>query len=334
MPYVCPHCSAEIADDSTLCLRCGQPGQAGTEQTPDRRAPLWNILPWALLAVALLLLLPPLLRSHTKSLTAAAPLSAAPLRNKPAETSPAPASAVPLTVTLYSAGSGKHVPVGKAVTISAYAALPPGESATLAVSYGKEGAAKSLLSLAQGSLSSTVWTPLAPGHYQFIASALDSRKNSVFSRSLLIYVDAPAAPPNLMVKPTAPIQVAIKPVIAKPLPAKSKPVLARPKLITAKRTAPKHSAAKPAPKPRVKPASARSSYHVAAASFVYKPIAETLAGALRQRGFHAFVQSSIKGKHPRMYQVETGNFARPEDAQKQMQLLQHDGYPAYQFQER
>ncbi len=341
MPYLCPHCSTERADNSTPCLHCGQPEQAGAGKPPppkrDRRVSLWNILPWALLAVTLLLLLPPLLRSHAKHSAAPMPLSAAPLLNKPPTATPTPEtpateSSVPLTVTLYSAGSGKHVPIGKPVTVSAYAALPPGESATLAVSYGKEGAAKSLLSLAQGSLSSTVWTPVAPGQYQFTASALDSRKNSVFSRPLSLWVDAPAAAPISVVKPAFPVHVAANSVFAKPVPAR--PVPARSKSIQRKHTAPKQSAAKPSPKPRVKPASAHSPYHVAAAAFVYKPIAETLAGALRRRGFHAFVRPSAKAKHSRTYQVETGDFAHREDAEKQMQILQHDGYPAYQFQDR
>lgn len=191
--------------------------------------------------------------------------------------------------------------------ISAYASLPPGQSATLAISYGKDGGPKTLLALAQGSLSSAAWTPTAPGRYRFTASALDTRKNGAFSHRLTILVDGPPPVPG----------EAIVPAAAAPAPAKR---------IAAQPRAPRPQVAA-APKPRVTAAHPQP-YHVAAASFRVRHIADTLAGALRQRGFHAFVRPSARGQ----YRVETGDFVRRTDAQKQMQLLQRDGYPSSVFQ--
>jgi len=320
MPQKCSYCNAEMSDDSVQCPHCGQPREADAQQDPqaenDRRFPFWTILPWTLLAAAALFFLPHLLRSSqaenpaaaSRPLTAHAPFSgasagdpAAPV--KPADSSAVPvpisSAAVPLTVTLSSASGSRHVPVGKPVMISAYASLPPGQSATLAISYGKDDGPKTLLALAQGSLSSAAWTPTAPGRYRFTASALDSRKNGAFSHHLTILVDPP--PPA--------------PVAAKPAPAKP---------FTSKRTAAKPSA----PKPHVRTIALPQTYHVAAASFQVKRIADTLAGALRQRGFHAFVRPSARGQ----YRVETGDFVHRSDANKQVQLLKRDGYPSYLFQ--
>ncbi len=233
-----------------------------------------------------------------------------PAASAPAAVPSAPASvpvspaAVPLTVTLSSASGTRHVPVGKPVMISAYASLPPGQSATLAISYGKDGGAKTLLALAQGSLSSAAWTPTAPGRYRFTASALDSRKNGAFSHHLTILVDAPR----------------LVSAVAAPVPARltaAKPRAPKPQIVAA-------------PKPRVKTIAASQPYHVVAASFRVRRIADTLAEALRQRGFHAFVRPSASGQ----YRVETGDFVRRSDADKQVQLLKRDGYPSYAFQTR
>ncbi len=356
MPQFCPHCRAETADDADQCPHCGQPPIAGSLQDPqadsDRRFPFWTLLPWTLLAAALLFFLPHLRNSSAEKpdFTAAARLRAAPSAG-PADdpavpnSTAAPASpggssaassaavpitpaAVPLTVTLSSASGRKHVPVGKPVMISAYASLPPGQSATLAISYGREHGPKTLLALAQGSLSSAAWTPAAPGRYSFTASALDSRKNGAFSPRLVMVADAPPAPAPA--RPVLPITVAVPAPPVKPVPARQ--IMAAPAL--PKLVAPKPSAPKPrpkitaAPKPRPKIAAAPQPFHVAAASFPVKHIAETLAGALRQRGFHAFVRP---GPH-RQYRVETGDFMRRADADKQVQLLKHDGYPSYLFQ--
>ena len=362
MPSVCPHCQAETADRNSLCTHCGKSALFDVVQSrspenalqeSDRRFPVWKILPWTILAAAALLLLPhlrprqaPVTKPTSRpapAVTASRPAPIVPPAAVPAGLAqsvaaiPAPAETpraaqVPLTVTLDSAGSGRHVPAGVPVMISAFAALAPGQSATLTVSYAKDDGPKSLLSLTQGSLSSTAWTPLAPGHYTFTASALDSRKSSAFSRHLSLWVDAPApvhAPPSRV--------AAARPAPeAKPLP-KAEPARVPPVPVAAKRTAPARLAVKPALPIRaaVKPAplkpAAPSPYHVAAASFPVRPVAETLAGALRRRGFNALVRVSAKGQGKPTYTVETGDYFSRADARKQMRLLLRDGYPAYLF---
>ncbi len=249
---------------------------------------------------------------HTPVLTTTAPSPAAPV--------PVSAAPVPLSVTLYSAYKGKHVAVGTPVTISVYAALPLGQSATLAVSYGKDGGPKSLLSLAQGSLSSTTWTPLLPGRYLFTASALDSRKNGVFSHPVPIFVDAPASAP-LPVLP-APVHIAAKLLTVRPIV---------PKPHLAAKAAGKLNTSKPNP-PKRRSAPVSVPYHVAAAVFPIPRIAATLAGALRGRGFHALVRTGTDGSGKAVYRVETGDFTRRADADTQVRLLKKDGYPAFLFQ--
>ena len=352
--------------------------QSHQEQEPqaerDHRFPLWTVLPWTLLAATLLLLLPrvfhsrpapqpsslasrPSLASHPSPAASQPPAAAAPAGIPSAATPPAsvpaasgsqspaaapvPVSAAspPLTVTLYSAGGSKHISVGRPVMISAYASLPPGQSATLAISYAQNNGPRTLLSLAQGSLSSAAWTPSAPGRYKFTASALDSRKNGAFSHSLIISVDAPPAPPKpAPPKPAPPKPAPPKPALvaavpaAKPAPARiasrpSPPKPSAPKLTAPKLTAPKMPHKAPAPPVAPHP----SPYHVAAAGFKVRAVASTLAGALRRRGFNAFVRPTAKGQGPKMYQVEIGDYVHLDDAQKQVSLLKRDGYPAYLF---
>ena len=251
----------------------------------------------------------------------------------PAAAAPTGVASPPLAVTLYSAGSGKHIPVGKPVLISAYAALPSAGSATIAISYTRNGGPRSLLTLAQGSLSTASWTPALPGRYDFTASALDSRKISAFSRHITIDADAPPVaarplPPPAVSPAPPPVRAAalVPAPRARPAP---RPAAARPP--TAERPAPKPAAAK-----RAAPLQAPRSraYHVAAAAFVARPLAETLAGALRRRGFPASVQPSPGPSHKTSYVVQTGDYLRPADAQKQAALLKQDGYPAYVFQVR
>ena len=327
MSFICPHCRAEMTDENAPCASCGQPQEAGadagTAPESDSRFPVWKILPWTALA-ALLLFLWPHLRPHpapaAQPSANAAPLTvAAPGLPGPATVVPANipaekpmAAQAPLTVTLYSADRGRHVPVGAPVMISAYAPLPPGQSATLAISYGKRSGPKSLLSLAQGSLCSTAWTPSAPGRYEFTASALDSRKTSAFSNHLSIQVDA--APQG-------------RPV--------HRLVNARPSAVLPIRTAARQTKRRrlpPHPKPPI--SASPPPYHVAAATFPVQHIADTLAGALRRRGFHAIVRPVSKGHGKPTYTVETGDYSRRPDAKTQMRLLQHDGYPAYLFRAR
>lgn len=268
--------------------------------------------------------LPPPPPSDSVVLPAPAGPALPPVPAQPLTVTTAADGQVPLAVTLYSPGSGKHISVGKPVLISAYAALPPAGSATIAISYTRNGGPRSLLTLAQGSLSTASWTPAAPGHYDFTASALDSRKISAFSHSIAITADAALvaahalAPPVVASAPLPPVTIAASVQARRAVPA---PRHSAARIVPAKRpSVPKHPGTqKPHPEP----------YHVAAASFVVRPIAETLAGALRRRGFHAFVRVTKQPHHKPAYVVETGTFLRPADAKNQLYTLNHDGYPAF-----
>ncbi len=315
-------------------------------------SPLQSVLPWifsaaavlGLMLVMLFLVLPRLSQTPAHSRPLPAPSDAAallPLKDtapplvpaQPPAAKAAEAQQVPLSVTLYSAGSGKHVPVGKPVLISAYAVLPPAASATIAISYTRNGGPRSLLTLAQGSLSTASWAPALPGRYAFTASALDTRKISVFSRSLVIVADAKPAPPLIPALPpvriAVPAQVPHVKTAPRRLPARIVPA-ARPAPMKRGVSRQPSASRKPSvptrprvPKPHLKP------YHVAAASFLVRPIAETLAGALRRRGFHAFVQVVKQPRHKPMYAVETGDYLQSTEAAKQAAALKHDGYPAF-----
>ena len=305
-------------------------------------SPIRRVLPWifsaaAVISFMLVMLLavlprlsqvprpaknPPLPSGSAASLPPADPVLPPLVTAQPSAAKIAVDGQVPLGVTLYSAGSGKRISVGKPVLISAYAALPPAGSATIAISYTRNGGPRSLLTLAQGSLSTASWTPAAPGRYAFTASALDSRKISAFSRPLVIIAEAMPAPANELSPPVA--STAPSPAIT----AAPAPVLRaqlRPRRIAA-RSVP---ATRPAPQRSNGQKSHLKPYHVAAAAFVVRPVAETLAGALRRRGFHAFVRETSQPHHKPTYVVETGKFLRPADAKKQLYTLNHDGYPAF-----
>ena len=224
----------------------------------------------ALLAVAAVLILFALPRRAAPKTLAAAPVAApAPV----ALSSPAmsPALPVPLTVTLSSSSVGRRVAVGTPVTIAAFATLGHGQSATLAVSYRENHGHKTLLSLAQGSLSSAVWTPLTPGRYVFQANVLDDQKHSATSERLAILADA--APPSRLAErlPALPP----RPVMAKAVSVRLAPGAARPAVRLAARPA-VHVAAKPAVRPVTRPivrvAAAKPAVRIAA-----KPIARVAA---------------------------------------------------------
>lgn len=329
-----PHHSPQDPEPDT-----SHPEHAALPVTPIQTSgPLRRTLPWALSAAAVLglmlvmlfLVLPRLSQIPRPARTPLLPSDSAAAvlppsgPGQPPPALPAAQTAadgqVPLTVTLYSAGSGKHVPVGNPVLISAFAGLPPGESATIAISCTRNGGSRSLLTLAQGSLSTAYWTPAVPGRYDFGASALDSRKISAFSRHIIIVADAPPAP--------------VRPVLSPVMPPAPPPVKAAASAAGVKKQTPHRAAARPlpvqhpAPKHSTPQASRLKPYHVAAATFVVRPIAETLAGALRRRGFHAFVRVVTQPHHKPMYAVETGDYPHPADAQKQVETLKRDGYPA------
>lgn len=269
--------------------------------------PFWKVLPWCLFGAAALLLLSQLLPQHVPASSNAAavsspvaPVSTAAAPGMPASGTSAAPPPVPLTVTLNSIAGGRHIPVGRTIVISALAALPPGQSVTLAVSYDKDGGPKALLSLAQGSLSSTAWTPSQPGRYRFVATALDSVKNSASSRRLSIWADAP------------------------------EPILPQPHLLSPRRSANRRFARRPVPQADVAQAPP-APFHVAAATFPFPQNAAVLAEALRRRGLRAAVRSTVNAQKQKTYTVETGDYSREPDAQRAMQQLRHDGYPAYLF---
>lgn len=325
MSSVCSQCHAELSDHELpntggLCDRCNRAVKSGVEPAASSengsRFSVWKILPWIVIAAAFLVLLPHL-RPHGALTAESRPDTVRPLPS-PLKIAAADASTViptpavlskavpvPLTVTLFSAARDSHVAAGKPVMISAYAALAPGDSASLAVSYTRDGGPKSLLSLAQGSLSSTAWTPAVPGHYRFLASAFGSRKTSAISHSLSLWVDAPAlTPPVTSDRTTAAfVRLAPMPVVPRHVSQYFAPIVS----------------SRPQP------------YHVAAATLPVSRIAATLAAALCRRGFHAFVRPRTAGSSRRTYTVETGDYLRKADAQKQVRLLQRDGYPAYLF---
>ena len=238
---------------------------------------------------------------------------------------PAQTSETPLMVTLSSGAAGKPVRVGKPVMILAYAELPPGASATLTVSYSRNHGPQALLALVQGSLATIAWTPTLPGQYEFTASAMDVRKNSALSHRLLIAADAaPVLPmPVFVPAPSLPVQVAVtEPSRSVPRVRPRRPVQERSK--SARRpNSPELAAGQPA---------VLHAYHVAAGAFIVRPVAETLAGALRRHGFHASVRLGPILYHKQSYVVETGAYLRPADANRQRDTLKRSGYPAYIFQ--
>lgn len=292
----------------------------------DSRASFSRFLAWALSALGLLVVLTAALLHFSPALLAPRPPAATVPDARPAlplkitEKKP-----VPLTVTLLSARSGKHVRVGTPVIISAYAALPPGASATIAISYTRNHGPQSLLALAQGSLATASWTPALPGQYEFTASALDSSKSSVFSHPVLIAADAaPALPVSVPVP--VPVAMPVRIAAAVPSPARRLPE------VHAKRLIRRQAAVRPAPPKLVthRPA-ASEAYHVAAGAFIVRPVAETLAGALRRRGFHASVHPGPLLYRKPSFVVEVGSYLDPAAAQAQYNMLKHDGYPAYVF---
>lgn len=302
---------------------------------PSRRPPSPRSIVWALLAAGLLAagiavrlhFSPSLPAPHSSVAVLPTPLPAAASVKSANPSSQVPVSPVlgtPLTVSL-SGGAGKPVRVGTPVMLLAYAELPPGQSATLAVSYTRNHGPQTLLALVQGSLATLSWTPTSPGQYEFTASAMDAHKKSALSHRLLIAADAapaPVLPMPIVIAPLPPMQVAA-------MVPTEKASRARPKRLAQKRfvlvqtpTSPKAITQQPA---------VSKAYHVAAGAFIVRPVAETLAAALQRRGFHASVRRGSLLYHKQSYVVQTGSYLRPADANRQRDTLRHSGYPAYIF---
>ena len=301
------------------------------------RSFLWALLAAGLLAAGIAVLLrfspsAPAPHSAAAALPPQAPILSTDVKSTDVK-SPIPAAAAPviktltntpLTVTLSSADAGKHVRVGHPVMVLAYADLPPGASATVAVSYTRNHGPQALLALVQGSLATISWTPVLPGQYEFTASAMDARKKSAFSHPLLVAADAAPAPllplPVLVPAPPPPARVAAAPprtLRARPRrPFRKRALLVQTPVLA---------------KAAVRQPAASSAYHVAAGAFIVRPVAETLAEALRQRGYHASVRPGPLLFHKQSYVVQTGSYLRQPDADRQRDTLKRSGYPAYIF---
>jgi len=305
-------------------LMLPEPPRATGKPTSLPRSYLWALLAAALLASGIAILLhfsPPAPHSPAAMLPNTKP-SAVPIKSTDTLSQPPAVQTpdTPLTVTLSGGGAGKPVRVGKPVMILAYAELPPGQSATLAVSYSRNHGPQALLALVQGSLATVSWTPAQSGEYEFTASAMDARKHSVLSHRLLI--TAAAGPTSIL---PMPVFVPAPPL---PVPARSAQEvrLRRPRQKRgsfAQRPNP--------PKPTTQQPAVSKAYHVAAGAFIVRPVAETLAAALRRRGFHAAVRPGPVLYHKQSYVVETGAYPRPADATRQRDTLKRSGYPAYIF---
>lgn len=248
-------------------------------------------------------------------LPAAPPLPAVPpLPTAPASGTKTAAKAAgettPMTITLASTSAGRHVSVGENVTLTA---LARGQGATLTLFYRRGHREKTMIGFGQGSLWSGIWTPAAPGRYEFTATALGDHRQEAVSRPIEITVDKPvpqAAHP-------AP-QVAAREKAAPAAPPRPRPLSPPPP-----RAAPPRAAVRAAP-----PASGLI-YHVAAAQFSFSRSAVVLADALARRGYPAVPERMTDRHGKTVYVVVTGSYRRPKEARAAALALQRSGYPAY-----
>lgn len=230
-----------------------------------------------------------------------------------------PKTAVPVTVTLVASNETRPIKVGAGVTLTALTNLAPGQSASLTLTYRRGHGRNTLFSFAQGSLLSTIWTPPAPGRYDFLATALEGRQKAAASRPISILVVADHAGKSPLLTAALP-----SPKIPQSLPQAPRPasLLGKPRK---KAAAAKHAAPSAA--------SARL-FHVAAAHFPFAANAVVLAGALHNRGYHATPERMADKQGKAVYVVVTGSYRRAEEARQQVLILQSSGYPAYFFSSR
>jgi hypothetical protein len=318
------------ADGSEVCLNCGGPVTPVSDPlTSDSLVAVhtWRDFwkwPALLAAVALFLLAGTvLLTVLRKPVSVPAPaashaptalVSPSPV---PAASSAAVKNDAPLVITLVSAAGNRPVKMGQAVRLTTFTDLMPGQSASLTLTYRRNRGPNTLFSFAQGSLASTTWTPVAPGRYDFLATALDSHQRAAAARHLQIIVK-PDSTPALM--PSKPLVAAAVPVSSAPAYAPlPKPLLPKPLLPKA--------AAKPSR--RLVPSPLR--FTVAAAHFPFNKNAVILADALHRQGYHAVPERMAVGRGKAVYVVVTGSYSRPENARQQRLVLQRSGYPAYIF---
>jgi len=349
MPSHCPYCQAAWSRDSRFCVHCGNfsppliftglpalpVGRQKLLASPDHRAeperprvslaldlaapllfrptvsfwPLFAAL--ALLAVVLLSADHLVVRGSRKAPSILADKAASPSRESP-RAFPVFA-AKPLTVALVCSQIGKPAVVGSPLILTASVATP-GRSLTLALLSRKDGGCFTRFSLAEGRLCSAAWTPLAPGRYQFTASASDGHTRSAFARCLWITV-GPLAPPEAVSDRMEAVRRG------------SSRRSHRRRLLAAVI----HPDASSVVSPRPIPVSAVSPslYHVVAASFPRSRNAIVLAKSFWSRDVKAAVRRLPDRQGKPVYAVETGGFHHTEEAQEAALTLQRSGYPAY-----
>ena len=323
------------ADGSETCLNCGGPLIPDPLVAVHARRDFWK-RPALLAAVTLFLLAGAVLLTALRKPAALlpnrsqgpAPVSIPPPVSNtapvalvpPSPVSAAPSAGVktdaPLVITLVSAAGNRPIHVGQAVRLTTFTDLMAGQSASLTLTYRRNLGKSTLFSFAQGSLSSTTWTPFAPGRYDFLATALDDHQRAAAARHLQIIVNpdsVPAKMPSIM--PSKPRVAAALSAGKASLPAASHALLP--------------SLPKPLPKPLPKSSPLR--FYVAAAHFPFNKNAVVLADALHNRGYHAIPERMADGRGKAVYVVVTGSYFRPENARRQMLVLQRSGYPAYCF---
>jgi hypothetical protein len=328
MPLNCPHCQIAQADGSETCLNCGGPLTPASDPgvAVHNRRDFWK-RPVLLAAVTLFLLAGAVLLTALRKPVSipAPPASPAPAALVSPSPVPAALSAVvkndaPLIITLVSAAGNRPVKIGQAVRLTTFTDLAPGQSASLTLTYRWNHGKSTLFSFAQGSLASTTWTPFAPGRYDFLATALDDHQRAATARHLQIIVN-PDSPPAII--PSKPLVAAAVPVSRASLPAPA-PAYVPPLL-------PKPPPPRAAAKPSRRLVSSLLRFTVAAAHFPFNKNAVVLADALHRQGYHAVPEQMADGRGKAVYVVVTGSYFRPENARKQMLVLQRSGYPAYIF---
>ena len=342
MPVHCPHCHTEQANGEH-CDGCGAllVPQAGKK----RRDLLKSLAALGLLGTVPVILLTMPLLAPKKPPRVQAPLTPSAIL-KPGLPGMTASSlgrdpgimAVPFTVTLFSTSAGGHVPVGSHIMVTAFTTLKAEKGASLDLCSRQGQEPPVAFATAEGTLCSAAWTPTLPGRYEFVATASDASRHRAVSHRFSIWADADPAPfpgPSLPASappaPALPASVATPPLALAPLPT-FRPVSVSPIPLSLPLPPPF-----PAPRAALRPLPAHSRFplrtHVLVARFPFFSNADTLAQALRGNGFHAAVREVTVRDGTIRYSVDTGIYP-PEEAQKQMQALQHDGYPAFCYTNR